>query len=132
MQAPYQQMLILVAAGFDEQLVTHWTVSRHQLGLAVTLVGLAAGTARDRHGLRLKVDRTLETLPPERAVLVLLPGESGYVYQVLQDPRVHRLLREVVAAGGTLYTCAPRLLEGVDLPVQPAQALAMADEQENS
>jgi putative intracellular protease/amidase len=94
------EILVLVASGFEEADVSTVTRALRRSGLAVALVGLTAGPVRGAYGVSLMPDWVLsevETQPP-RAV-VLPDGVQG-IRQLATDPRVHRLLHQVVDQGG--------------------------------
>jgi putative intracellular protease/amidase len=92
-----------MADGFDETGAVAILTTLRQAGLCVKSVGLTRGPVNGVHGVSLVADLTLADL--ERCYAgsvdaVILPeGEQGLA-RLENDPRVHRLLRQVVAGGG--------------------------------
>lgn len=98
--AAKDQILILLASGFEESDVI--TVARRlrHASLLVVLVGLSANPLRGAYGLSLAPDRTLSQVEVEAAQAVMLPGGRHGVRQLAGDPRVHALLHQVLEQGG--------------------------------
>jgi len=94
------QILILLAPGFEESdAITVARRLRHA-GLSVVLVGLSANPLRGAYGLSLAPDRTLSQVEADAARVVVLPGGRGAAWQLAVDPRVHALLCRVLEQGG--------------------------------
>ena len=94
------QILILLAPGFEESDAI--TVARRlrRAGLPVVLVGLSANPLRGAYGLSLAPDRTLSQVEADTPRAVVLPRGKNAAWQLAGDPRVHALLRRVLAQGG--------------------------------
>jgi len=103
-ETPQKCSLILVADGFDEVEVIIILSTLRQAGICVKSVGLTSGLIHSIHGILLMPDFALTDL--ERLVdissveLVFLPGRERHLTKLEPDPRVHRLLRQVVAQQG--------------------------------
>lgn len=93
------QVLVLLATGFEEVDVTAIASALRHAGLPVALVGLTAGPVRGAYGLSLVPDLTLGEVEAEPAAAVL-PGGLQAARLLNAEPRVHLLLHRVVAAGG--------------------------------
>ncbi len=94
------EILVLVASGFEEADVSAVTRALRRSGLAVALVGLAAGPVRGAYGLSLMPDRSFSEVEAQAPRAVALPGGVQGIRQLATDPRVHRLLHQVVDQGG--------------------------------
>lgn len=97
---------ILLAHGFDAELVTRWVVLGRSQAHPVKLVGMLAGALRSDHGISLNPDCTLEDMDAARVAYLLLPGGVRYLQSLFRDPRVLRLASAVRADGGLVL--APR------------------------
>lgn len=119
-----KKVLILLAPGFEESQIIHYTSCMRQSGVPTSLVGLSAQAVSGVHGIAVNPDCSLNDLPVESDYpLVLISGGYQYVSSLLADPRVHQLLdntrkREGYIAANELagailpHTNAKRLLEG--------------------
>ena len=87
-----------------------------QAGLYVKSVGLTSGLIDSAHGVRIMPDLTftdLNGLADTTAIrVVILPGGKQSLARLEADPRVHRLLRQVVAQRGQIVTSP----EGLRVP----------------
>jgi putative intracellular protease/amidase len=101
------RVIILVAGGFDEG-PTAWLMSQlRRTGQSVAIVSTAAGLTRGEHGLTVRPDYSLESLPENAAIqLVGIPGSQRSALALLTDPRVHRLFEDVLNRGGRLFILA--------------------------
>jgi len=94
------EIFILLAHGFDAQLVTEIATHGRLAAQPVTLIGLTMGPLRSDLGISLNPDRTMEQLPPLHAPIVLFPGGKASTMALLRDPRVHRLCKGTWKKGG--------------------------------
>ncbi len=103
-ETPQKRSLILVADGFDEIEVILILNTLRRAGICVKSVGLTSGLIHSAHGILLMPDFALTDL--ERIIdissveLVFLPGGECHLAKLEPDPRIHRLLRQVVAQQG--------------------------------
>jgi putative intracellular protease/amidase len=98
-----KQAFILLAAGFDAASIIFTLDQLRQASFDVRLISLQRGLVQSSHGLWVKPDDSLETadlsgLPQ----LVILPDGEQCATMLLRDPRVHRLLKRVVAQQGVV------------------------------
>lgn len=109
----YSCALVLVAEGFNEIEVVATLSALRQAGQRTWCVGLTGGAIRGAQGIWLKPDfkvaeqqhRLAVRISMAKAWLVVLPGEERSLVQLLADPQVQGLLREVAARGGLIATC---------------------------
>lgn len=99
-RAAQDQILILLAPGFEESDAIAVTRRLRQAGLPVALVGISANPLRGAYGLSLAPDRTLSHVDAGTARVVVLPRGRGAARQLAGDPRVQTLLRRVLVQGG--------------------------------
>lgn len=87
------QILILLAAGFDE-LETVYSLKRfRESSLPVTLIGLSAGLIKGNNGLIIHPDASFDQIPSKPlSKLIVIPGSKMCTTSLMSDPRVHRLL----------------------------------------
>lgn len=113
-------ILIIIADGFEETETVAWLSALRQAGLCVKSVGLTSGLIGGAHGIWLMPDLAfthLTALLNTTVIsLVILPGGEQSLARLEADPRVYRLLRQVVEQGGQIVTN----LEG--LPISRAAA----------
>ena len=100
--------IIVIADGFEETAVTDFISLLREAGLCVKTVGLTSGLIGSAHGAWLMPDLTLTDLDllintMSISVIILLEGRKG-LSRLETDPRVHRLLRQVVAQHGQIAT----------------------------
>lgn len=100
MQKIKPQISVLLARGSEEMDISIVTRTLRRAGFPVVVVGLTASPAPGAYGLALAPDRTLNEVRAEDFRAVVLPGGAQGVRQLDADPRVHALLRQVVAQGG--------------------------------
>lgn len=98
--------LVLIADGFNEiETIVMLSILR-QAGLCAKGVGLTSGLCRGAHGILVMPDCTLtnlsHTVRGATVSLVILPGGMSCVSRLEADPRVHKLLGQVVAAHGSI------------------------------
>jgi hypothetical protein len=108
--------LIVIADGFEEIEAIVFLSLLRQAGLCVKSVGLTSGPIGSAHGVWIMPDLTfadLDDLADTTAVsVVILPEGSQSLARLETDPRVHRLLRQVVAQRGQIITSP----EGLRVP----------------
>jgi 4-methyl-5(b-hydroxyethyl)-thiazole monophosphate biosynthesis len=122
-RAAQEQILILLAPGFEESDAIAVARRLRQAGLSVVLVGLSANPMRGAYGLSLAPDQTLSQVEADAPRAVVLPRGKAATWQLAGDPRVHALLHRVLARGG--YVVALGLTYTI---LQSAGALAPAGE----
>ena len=112
--------LIILAPGFDLDLVKVCAARMKATGRRMSLIGLAAGPVRSDQGLRLTPDADLEQLPDDVAVdWLLLPGGRECAAALSRDPRVYRLLRAVHEDGGRIAASPDFWLGNIMAPLVP-------------
>jgi putative intracellular protease/amidase len=103
-----QCILILVADGFQERDAIILLSLLRQAGLCVKSVGLASGLVGGAHGVWLMPDLTLAALDRWTSAasisVVILPQGRQSLNRLETDPRVHKLLRQIVAQNGQIVT----------------------------
>jgi hypothetical protein len=101
-------ILVVVADGFDEKEIVAFLSLLRQEGLCVKSVGLTSGLTDGTHGAWLKPDLTFADvegfMDATPISLVILPEGGQNLAGMENDPRVHRLLRRVVAQRGRVAT----------------------------
>jgi hypothetical protein len=94
---------ILLAAGFDATSIIYTLDQLRKAHFDVQLISLQSGLVPSSHGLWIKPDASLETADLTRLPhLVVLPDGEGCATALLRDPRVHRLLEQVVVEQGSV------------------------------
>jgi hypothetical protein len=100
--------LLIIADGFEETGVVAILSALRQAGVCAKTVGLTSGLIGGMHGVRLKPDLTIadfDHLTNTLSIpLVILPEGRQGLSRLEIDPRVHRLLRRVVAQRGQIVT----------------------------
>jgi len=102
--------LVMIADGFVEAEAIGMLCALREADLCAKNVGLTNGLINGAHGVLIMPDLTLADL--ERAVdiqsidLVVLPGGERHLANLEADPRVHRLLHQIVAQHGLVITDA--------------------------
>jgi hypothetical protein len=108
--------LVIVADGFEETDTVVLISQLRQAGLCVKSVGLTSGLVGSAHGVWIMPDWTLadlERLTGTIAIsVVILPEGRASLARLEADPRVHQLLRQVVAQQGQIVTSR----EGLRVP----------------
>jgi putative intracellular protease/amidase len=98
--------LIVIANGFNEMEVVSVLSVLRRAGLLVKSIGLTSGLINSAHGIQLMPDlppADLEQLTKSGTVrMVILPGGEKHLARLETDPRVHRLLRQVIAEQGQI------------------------------
>jgi putative intracellular protease/amidase len=109
-------VLVVIADGFEETDAIVILSLLRQAGICVKSVGLISGLIGSAHGVWIMPDLTLADL--DRSIdgasigIVILPEGRQSLARLEADPRVHRLLRRVVAQRGHIVTSA----EGLRVP----------------
>lgn len=100
--------LVVIADGFEETEVTVFLSLMRQAGLCVKSVGLTSGLIGSARGVWLMPDLTLTDLDrftkTTSISAIILPEGGQSLARLEADPRVHRLLRQVVAQQGRIAT----------------------------
>lgn len=109
-------VLLVIADGFEEREAIVVLSLLRQAGLCVKSIGLTSGPVSSAQGVELMPDLTfadLDRLPGTTAIsaVILAEGKQSLI-RLEDDPRVHRLLRQVVAQRGQIVTS----LEGLRVP----------------
>jgi len=105
--------LVVLADGFEEAEAIIFLSLLRQAGLYVKSVGLTSGLVGGAHGVWLMPDLTIANLdgPTDTTPIsvVILPEGRQSLTRLEADPRVHRLLRRVVAQRGQIVTSSDGL-----------------------
>jgi putative intracellular protease/amidase len=101
-------VVVIVADGFEETETIILLSLLRQAGLCVKSVGLTSGSVSSAHGVQLVPDLTLADLDclsnTTIISVVILPEGKQSLSRLEADPRVHRLLRQVIAQRGQIVT----------------------------
>jgi protein deglycase len=98
-----KKAFILLAAGFDASSIIFTLDQLRRANFDVSLISLQRGLVQSSHGLWVKPDESLETVDLSHLPqLVILPDGEQCATMLLRDPRVHRLLKQVVAQQGVV------------------------------
>ena len=97
-------VLILIAPEFEGGGLFFCLEKLRSKGYATVLASLTSGLIEAKHGYAVKSDMTLTELLKymKQCHLILIPGGRNSTKLLMNDPRVHRLLHKVNAAGGSL------------------------------
>ncbi|MCA9925512.1 MAG: DJ-1/PfpI family protein [Anaerolineales bacterium] len=103
-------VIILIAAQFDEmEVITCHAVLRDR-HLAVVLVSVMPGVVRSIRGVTVHPDSYLsqgaQLLSETKRQVIILAGGERCAAQTLSDPRAHRLIQTVLAHGGQVGVMA--------------------------
>ena len=100
--------VVLVANGFEEAETVALLSLLRQAGLCIKSVGLVSGLIEGARGLSIRPDLTLADLEsPEHTIAinaVILPEGKPSLARLEADPRVHKLLKQVMAKQGLVIT----------------------------
>jgi 4-methyl-5(b-hydroxyethyl)-thiazole monophosphate biosynthesis len=111
------RVLVPLAPGFEElEAVTIVDLLR-RAGIEVVTAGLAEGPVRASRGVVVVPDTTLDRVVDDAFDMIALPGGLPGADHLDADPRIHRILQRIAAAGGyTAAICAaPKVLAGAGL-----------------
>lgn len=101
-------VLVIIADGYDEKEAVAFLSLLRQAGVCVKSVGLTSGLASSAHGVRIKPDLTFADIEgfmdATPISIVILPEGGQNLARMENDPRVHRLLRRIVAQRGRIAT----------------------------
>jgi 4-methyl-5(b-hydroxyethyl)-thiazole monophosphate biosynthesis len=100
---------VLIAEGFDEREAVFALSAFREAGLYARSVGMTGGAISGSRGIRVTPDLTLNAFEHECEVpptIVVLPGGEGHLMKLSHDPRVHRLLGQVLTEGGYVIKMA--------------------------
>jgi putative intracellular protease/amidase len=105
------QAYILVAPGFEEEFVVRCLCQMRRYGAAVSLVGVSSQLLTGKAGLTVRPDCSLAQLiqprQPDDIRLLVIPGEQACATQLLSDPRVHLLVKNIFLANGFVAATLP-------------------------
>lgn len=108
--------LLIIADGFEEAETLVLLSALRQAGLCIKSVGLTNGLVSGAHGVWLMPDLALADLNRLMHMaairLIILPEGRQSLARLEADPRIHRLLRQVVAQHGQVATSS----EGLRVP----------------
>jgi putative intracellular protease/amidase len=111
--ANHRCAVFILAEGFEEAETIALLSLLRQASVCVKIVGLTRGPIRGTHGVYLMPDLTLTDAGPlVRAMAigaVILPEGRRGLARLETDPRVHRLLRQVVEQHGWIVASAEGL-----------------------
>jgi hypothetical protein len=100
--------LVIIAEGFEETETIAMLGLLRRAGVCVKSVGLTSGLISSTHGVCLMPDLTLTDLDKLTHATfinaVILPEGKQSLFRLEADPRVHRLLRQVIAQHGQIVT----------------------------
>jgi putative intracellular protease/amidase len=100
--------LVVIADGFEETEATVFISLMRQAGLYVKSVGLTSGLISSARGVWLMPDLTLTDLDllinSTPVSVIILPEGKQSLAKLEADPRLHRVLRQVVAQRGKIVT----------------------------
>ena len=100
--------VVLIANGFEEAETVALLSLMRQAGLCIKSVGLVSGLIEGIRGLSIRPDLTLadlETLEHTISIIaVILPEGKPSLARLETDPRVHKLLKQVMARQGFVIT----------------------------
>lgn len=106
-------VLVVIADGFEEADAIVILSLLRQAGIYVKSVGLTSGLIGSARGVWIMPDLTLADLDrltnAESISVIILPEGRQSLARLEVDPRVHRLLRQVVAQRGHIVTSADGL-----------------------
>lgn len=106
-------VLIILADGFEEIETIIWLSTLRQAGLCVKSVGVTTGLLSGAHGIWLMPDLTfsdLENLIKTTTIsLVILPGEEQSLARLEAEPRLYKLLHQVIEQQGQIVTSSEGL-----------------------
>ena len=114
-------VLLLIANGYEEIEAVTLLSTLRQAGLCVKCVGLTSGLVGGVHGVWLMPDLSFANLDrllkSSDITLVILPDGRQSLTSLEVDPRVHRLLRRVVAQGAQIVATTEglSLLQAADI-----------------
>lgn len=117
------QVFVLLAPDFQEIDIVTLVSTLRQQGIPVTLVGLTAGPIRGSRGVTLMPDLSFNSINDACPDAVIIPGGVYSVQQLGADPRVHALLRQVIARQRYIVAIgeAQGLLQDLAVQEQAAQ-----------
>jgi 4-methyl-5(b-hydroxyethyl)-thiazole monophosphate biosynthesis len=111
------RVLVPLAPGFEElEAVTIVDLLR-RAGIEVVTAGLAEGPVRASRGVVVVPDTTLDRVVDDAFDMIALPGGLPGADHLDADPRIHRILQRIAAAGGyaAAICAAPKVLAGAGL-----------------
>ncbi len=101
-------VVMIIADGFNEVEAVGILSALREAGIYAKSIGLTSGLITGIHGIPIMPDHTLVDLAYKLDVssihAVILPGEKRSFTKLEADPRIHRLLRQVVAQRGFIAT----------------------------
>ena len=102
-------VLLLTAPYFDETAVVTCLSLLREAGLSVFLVNNRSGFAVGTHGITIQADIALgqtEQVVTEACQLLIIAGGQQAAAKNLSDPRTHQLIKQILAAGGSIAIMA--------------------------
>jgi hypothetical protein len=99
---------MIIADGFNEAEAVSILSALREAGIYTKSIGLTSGLMTGIHGIPVMPDHPLIDLAYKLDVssiqAVILPGEKRSFTKLEADPRIHRLLRQVIAQQGFIAT----------------------------
>ena len=110
-KSPQQKcVLMLIADGFSETEAIVILSTLRKAGIYAKSAGLTSGLIGGAHGILVMPDFTLadleRSMDPTSIIMVVLPVGERNLSSLETDPRVYRLLRQVIAQDGLIVTNA--------------------------
>lgn len=106
-EGKYQRnIIILLANGFVERETVACVETMREKNLPVLLVGVSAGLVTGQHGLKIKPDNSLEELKDKTELPQMLVLPNGLQTHLSTDPRIYRLVDEIVNGNGIVAAMA--------------------------
>lgn len=100
--------VMIIADGFNEAEAVSILSALREAGIYTKSIGLTSGLMTGIHGIPVMPDHPLIDLAYKLDVssiqAVILPGEKRSFTKLEADPRIHRLLRQVIAQQGFIAT----------------------------
>ena len=120
-----ESVLVLLAPGFEESQVVHYTSTLRKNKIPVSVVGLSSRHVNGTYGLAIQPDYSLNQLPSNKNYrLILITGGYNYLASLMADPRVHKLLDNTLQHDG--YIAADETAESI-IPYTNAKAILNGD-----
>ena len=104
---------VLLGKGFEEMEATAPVDVMRRAGIEVKTVGIGAIEVEGAHGMVLRADCTLESVCPDCADMVVLPGGMGGVESIMASDAAMELIKNAYEKGKTVAAiCAAPMILG--------------------
>jgi putative intracellular protease/amidase len=101
-------VLIIITESFDEVEAISILVALREAGIYTKTIGLTSGLITGLHGIPIMPDYALINLSNQIDMstinVIILPGTNRSFTKLESDPRIHRLLRQIIAKHGIIAT----------------------------